>query len=172
MNDKEQEIAQVKESFELIEKLKLESELKLKNVIMALKTEACLKTDIGGDENEFTFNQLEKELQNMREAVVNASEENSKLKAESKHRELLLKRASESQEEMSKKYNDTENRLEQILREKDLLESELMQTKSEYATLQEQIHVLTENNNSMTKKVNHSFQLKFRLINIKCWFFF
>lgn len=172
MNDKEQEIAQVKESFKLIEKLKLESELKLKNVIMALKTEACLKTDIGGDENEFTFNQLEKELQNMREAVVNASEENSKLKAESKNRELLLKRASESQEEMSKKYNDTENRLEQILREKDLLESELMQTKSEYATLQEQIHVLTENNNSMTKKVNHSFQLKFRLINIKCWFFF
>lgn len=171
MNDKEQEIAQVKKSFEFIETLKLESELKLKNVIMALKTESCPEADVDGDENEFTFNQLEKELQKLREATVKASEENSKLKAESENRELLLKRASQSQEELAKKCSDTENRIEQIIQEKDLFESELLQTKSEYATLQEQIHVLTENNSIKAKQVNHSFELKLRLINIKCLVF-
>lgn len=171
MNDKEQEIAQVKKSLKLIETLKLESELKLKNVIMALKTEACPEADVDGDENEFSFNQLEKELQKLREATLKASEENSKLKAESENRELLLKRASQSQEELAKKCSDTENRIGQIIQEKDLFESELLQTKSEYATLQEQIHVLTENNSIMAKQVNHSFELKLRLIYIKCLFF-
>lgn len=36
--------------------LKLESEFKLKNVIMVLKIELCLEVDVDGDENEFFFN--------------------------------------------------------------------------------------------------------------------
>nr|XP_022290263.1 centromere-associated protein E-like [Crassostrea virginica] len=162
MNDQEQEISRLQKFCEQLEKAINDHEEKLTHFIelTTINSSIDCSEKVNEDDNESSRKQLERNIKLMSENILDREKDILLLKTELEKSEMLLKDLTASNVDLLERLDRSETRLKQIFQEKASVDSELIKSESEYATLQEQIHALSGEKNHLAT------QLKEREIQI------
>ena len=194
MNDQEQEISRLQKFCEQLEKAINDHEEKLTHFIelTTINSSIDCSEKVDEDDNESSLKQLERNIKLMSENILDREKDILLLKTELEKSEMLLKdltvsnvdlleRLDRSESRLKQERLDrSESRLKQIFQEKASVDSELIKSESEYATLQEQIHALSGEKNHLATQVIFIFfnfvsyylfiESIYVLKRLLCWF--